>query len=85
MMKVISVLDTTICDYNLGNQIIMESVYKIIDELFIDDFLFRFQFDEKFESLSTRYFKNSAYVFWVVLIFYPIMNICSQLGFNNDS
>ena len=47
-MKIISVLDTTISDYNLGNQIIMESVNEIINCLFGGDFLFRLQYAEKF-------------------------------------
>ena len=41
-------LDTTISDYNLGNQIIMDAVNKIANELFEDDFIFRLQYAEKF-------------------------------------
>ena len=53
-MKVISILDTTISDYNLGNQIIMEAVNDILDELFWDDFMFRLQYAERFGRQSLR-------------------------------
>lgn len=45
-MKKISVFDTTISDYNLGNQIIMESVYQHLGELFPDDFFFKVPYME---------------------------------------
>lgn len=63
-MKIISVLDTTISDYNLGNQIIMESVNEIIDCLFERDFLFRLQYAEKFGRQSIKYMESSDYVFF---------------------
>lgn len=63
-MKVISVLDTTICDYNLGNQIIMESVYRIIDELFPDAFIFKLQYAEKFGKRSLNYIRKSDFTFF---------------------
>lgn len=63
-MKTISLLDTTIANYNLGNQIIMDSINNIINELFPEDFLFRLQYGEKFGKLSLKYIKQSNYVFF---------------------
>jgi len=40
-MKKISVFDTTISDFNLGNEIIMDSVYKHLREIFPHDFFFK--------------------------------------------
>jgi polysaccharide pyruvyl transferase WcaK-like protein len=45
-MKKISVFDTTISDYNLGNQIIMESVYKHLHGVFPEDFFFKVPYME---------------------------------------
>lgn len=45
-MKKISVFDTTISDYNLGNQIIMESVYNHLQNIFPNDFFFRVPYME---------------------------------------
>ncbi len=45
-MKVISVFDTTISDYNLGNEIIMEAVYRHLREIFADDFFFKLPYME---------------------------------------
>jgi hypothetical protein len=38
-MKKIAVFDMTISDYNLGNQIIMDSVNKHLCNIFTNDFL----------------------------------------------
>lgn len=45
-MKSISVFDTTISDFNLGNEIIMESIYGILREIFPDDFFYKLPFME---------------------------------------
>lgn len=45
-MKVISVFDTTISDYNLGNEIIMEGVYKHLREVFPSDFFYKLPYME---------------------------------------
>jgi len=45
-MKPISIMDTSISEYNLGNQIIMESVYNQIDTIFPDRFIFKLPYME---------------------------------------
>lgn len=45
MLK-ISVFDTTISDYNLGNQIIMEAVYEHLYKVFPEDFFFKVPYME---------------------------------------
>lgn len=40
-MEKISVFDTSISDYNLGNQIIMDAVYEELSEIFPQDFFFK--------------------------------------------
>jgi hypothetical protein len=81
-MKVITILDTTICDYNLGNQIIMESIYEIINELFPNDFIFRLQYAEKFGKLSLGYIRMSDFCFFGgTNSLSSQMNRYSQMGF----
>lgn len=63
-MKTISVLDTTISDFNLGNQIIMEAINCILDELFEHDFIFKLQYAEPFGQQSIRYLRQSDYIFF---------------------
>src|SRR5688572_2115439 len=62
-MNKISVFDTTISDYNLGNQIIMESVYKHLYEIFPDDFFFKLPYME-ITNHTVSYIKRSDYVFF---------------------
>jgi hypothetical protein len=40
-MKKISIFDTTISNYNLGNEIIMDSIFKHLREIFPNDFFFK--------------------------------------------
>jgi hypothetical protein len=61
-MKIISVFDTAINDYNLGNQIIMEAILSIIDELFPDDFLFTLPCDGGISKLAHGSMSRSDYV-----------------------
>jgi len=63
-MKVISVFDTSIASYNLGNQIIMDSVLQIINELFSSDFLFTLPWEGDIGAVSHRYMRISDYVFF---------------------
>jgi len=59
-MKKISVFDTTISDYNLGNQIIMEAVYKHLYSIFPDDFFFKVPYME-ITKHTIQYLKRSDY------------------------
>jgi len=45
-MKKISIIDTSISDYNLGNQIIMDGVYKQLFSIFPKDFFFKLPYAE---------------------------------------
>ncbi len=63
-MKKISILDTSICDSNMGNQIIMDSIYEILNEMFKEDFFYKLQFSESFGAKSIQILKNSDYVFF---------------------
>lgn len=60
-MSLISLLDTSICDYNLGNQIIMDAVEDITNEVFESDFIIKLQYLEKFNKLSLDYIKKSKF------------------------
>ncbi len=62
-MKKISVFDTTISDYNLGNEIIMESIYKNLREIFSNDFFFKLPYME-ITSHTVDYIKNSDLIFF---------------------
>lgn len=63
-MKTISVLDTSIASYNLGNQIIMEAIFAIIYELFPEDFLFTLPWEGDISKTEHRYMMASDYVFF---------------------
>lgn len=63
-MKIISVLDTAITSYNLGNQIIMESVHDVIEELFPEDFLYSLPWEGAVSKTAHRYMRSSDYVFF---------------------
>lgn len=81
-MKIISVLDTTVCNYNMGNAIIMEAIYRVIDELFPDAFIVKLQYAEKFGKQSLRYIRTSDYTFMGgTNILSSKMNKYSQIGF----
>lgn len=58
-MKNISVLDTSLTSFNLGNEIIMDAVNNVIRELFEDSFLIRIQCMDKIGPLSLRYIQES--------------------------
>ena len=59
-MKKISVIDTSISDYNQGNQIIMDSVYKQLFSIFPNDFFFKLPFAE-ITSHTLSYINRSAF------------------------
>jgi len=82
-LKNISIIDTTISDYNLGNQIIMESIDKIVYELFREYFVFKIQYAEKFGKQSLNYIKESEYtLFGGTNSLSSQMNRYKQMGFN---
>lgn len=62
-MKKISVFDTTISDYNLGNEIIMQGVYKHLKDIFPHDFFYKLPYME-----ITRHTKT--YLDWSDLVFF---------------
>jgi polysaccharide pyruvyl transferase WcaK-like protein len=62
-MNKIAVFDTSISDYNLGNQIIMESVYKYLDEIFPGDFFFKLPYME-ITRHTIKYLKRSDFTFF---------------------
>jgi polysaccharide pyruvyl transferase WcaK-like protein len=62
-MKAISVFDTSIADFNLGNQIIMEAVYKHLYEIFPDDFFYKIGYMD-ITAHSISYLKKSDLVFF---------------------
>lgn len=81
-MKNIAIIDTTISDYNLGNQIIMEAIDQIVYELFNDYFVYKVQYAEKFGKQSLRYIKNSDYSFFGgTNSLSSKMNCYKQMGF----
>ena len=62
-MKKIAIFDTTISDYNSGNQIIMESVYKQLREIFPNDFFYKLPYME-ITRHTIRYIKESDLIFF---------------------
>lgn len=62
-MKIVSIFDTTISDYNLGNQIIMDSVYKHLRNMFPNAFFFKLPYME-ITRHTIRYIKQSNLIFF---------------------
>ena len=62
-MKKISVFDTSISSYNLGNDIIMESVVKYLNELFPFSFIVRVPTME-ITSNTRKFLRESDYIFF---------------------
>ena len=60
-MKVISLLDPSICSSNLGDQIIIDSVDNIIDTTFNEPLLIRIQTQDKISSNSYKYMRMSDF------------------------
>ncbi|MDB9315910.1 polysaccharide pyruvyl transferase family protein [Spirulina sp. CS-785/01] len=60
-MKQISVLDTSICSSNLGDQIIMDSVNKILEPLFADALFIRMPTHDVIFRTSYGLIKRSAF------------------------
>lgn len=64
IMRIISVLDTTVTSYNLGNEIIMEAIFEIMEDLFPDDFMYRLPWEGRFSKAVQRYMNASDFVFF---------------------
>lgn len=59
----ISIFDTTICDNNLGNQIIMDSVNKYLHHIFPSDFFIKLPYLDNIGDEAIKYIRESEYVF----------------------
>lgn len=78
----ISICDTTICDDNLGNQIVMDAINPVIDRIFRDAFIIKLQYLEKFGRFSYRHIRESEYTFFGgTNALSSQMNRYSQMGF----
>lgn len=62
-MKIISIFDTTISEYNLGNQIIMDSVQRELDEIFGNKFQYNIPYQQVNKNIK-KCFRQSDYVFF---------------------
>jgi polysaccharide pyruvyl transferase WcaK-like protein len=63
-MKTVSVIDTSVNNYNLGNLIIMDSINNILDEIFSKDFIFKIQASESQGKTAVRNLLKSNLVFF---------------------
>lgn len=61
-MKPISILDTSICSSNLGDQIIMDAVNQILNDLFPDNLFIRIPTHEVISKRSYEYMKDSCFM-----------------------
>ncbi|GCL41812.1 polysaccharide pyruvyl transferase family protein [Anabaena sp. FACHB-1250] len=60
-MKKITIFDTSICSSNLGDQVIMEAVEKILNSLFKSDFFIKIQTHDVIGKSSYKSIQNSDY------------------------
>jgi FkbM family methyltransferase len=61
--RMISILDTSVCDNNLGNQIIMDSVDGYLRQIFPSEFFIRLPFLDNFGTEAIKYIGKSAVTF----------------------
>ena len=59
----ISIFDTSICDNNLGNQIIMETVNKYLREIFPNAFFIKLPYLDTVGIEAVKYINQSNYIF----------------------
>lgn len=59
----ISIFDTSICDNNLGNQIIMEAVNKYLREIFPNAFFIKLPYLDTIGIEAVKYLDQSNYIF----------------------
>jgi peptidoglycan/xylan/chitin deacetylase (PgdA/CDA1 family)/2-polyprenyl-3-methyl-5-hydroxy-6-metoxy-1,4-benzoquinol methylase len=59
----ISIFDTTVCDNNLGNQIIMDSVNKYLHQIFPSDFFIKLPYLDNIGDEAIKYIRESKYIF----------------------
>lgn len=64
IMNVLSIFDTTIMEYNLGNQIIMQSVYAYLEKIFPDAFFIKIPYLGPLSRESLKYLDISDYIFF---------------------
>ena len=62
-MKTISILDTDITSSNLGNEIIMESIYDFLNKVFFDEFIIKIQCTDHIGPMSKKYIGLSDFSF----------------------
>lgn len=63
-MFLVSIFDTTVSDNNLGNQIIMESVYEYLRIMFPEQFFVKLPYLDSIGPESLNYIAQSKYVFF---------------------
>jgi len=60
----VSVFDITVCDWNIGNRIIMEAVYRELYELFPSETLISLPYCEPFSPMTLDYIQKSKHLFF---------------------
>lgn len=63
-MKFLSVLDTSVTSYNIGNEIIMDSIWKILEELYPDSFCYKLPWEGKFSKTAMECMQRSDFIFF---------------------
>ena len=58
-LKKVSIFDSSVISYNLGNQIIAESVQRFIDENLSNCYVIKLQYAERIRHKSKKYIRNS--------------------------
>lgn len=62
-MKKVTILDTSVATLNLGDEIIVDSVSKQLNDIFKEDIFFKVSTHEKLGSFSSKIIKQSDYSF----------------------
>lgn len=63
-MKFLSVLDTSVTSYNVGNDIIMDAVWGVLEELYPDAFCYKLPWEGRFSKTAMSCMQRSDYIFF---------------------
>ena len=58
-MKKVAVLDPSILSYNLGNQIIAESIFSLFDSILLNSFIVKLQYAERLGNISKKHISSA--------------------------
>jgi polysaccharide pyruvyl transferase WcaK-like protein len=63
-MKFLSVLDTSVTSYNIGNDIIMDAIWTVLEEMYPDSFCYKLPWEGTFSRTALKCMQSSDLIFF---------------------